>query len=157
MKSTSRSVGGFKFVLAEHTPTIPARARGRSDNPGGWGMWGPSSNVVGIISGWDKVNWSVRIWEGMAPRPQVRRPCQQQPGRSGMFWYWRCPKQRIYFLLVFCIRMKSPFYLMVCKELSKNLLILCTMRHNGHFLCGKSYLWSLGLYAMPQRPSFSFV
>ena len=21
------------------------------------------------------------------------------------------------------------------------------MRHNGHFLCGKSYLWSLGLYA----------
>ena len=38
------------------------------------------------------------------------------------------PKQRIYFLLVFCIRMKSPFYLMLCKSWKK-----LSLRHNGHF------------------------
>ena len=53
--------GGKKFFAAStmHLRTyLENRAVGKSENPGG------SSKVVGIICppGWDRVNWSAKIW-----------------------------------------------------------------------------------------------
>ena len=51
----------------------PRRAVRRSKNPGGGGA---SSNVVGLLPlpGWNRVNWSAKIWEGLAPSPLPPAP-----------------------------------------------------------------------------------